>query len=93
METLRPLHLLHHPVEIAVMVSPSEDREGLPILFNHDMDVHRIVHTVGPERIAGEWWQGHHKTRDYFDVEDEAGKRFWIFRVRESGQWFLHGEY
>jgi protein ImuB len=93
LETLRPLHLLRRPVEIRVMVTPSDDREGLPVLFNHDADVHRIVHTVGPERIAGEWWQGHHKTRDYFDVEDEAGKRFWIFRVRESGKWFLHGEF
>lgn len=90
---LRPLHLLPRPREILVMVSPSDDREGRPVSFTHDGDVHRITQAVGPERIAGQWWQGHLKTRDYFDVEDETGERFWIFRVRESGKWFLHGEF
>ena len=90
---LRPLLLLSRPTEIGVMVSPSDDREGRPVSFNHRGLLHRIRHTVGPERIAGQWWQGHHKTRDYFDLEDEDGKRFWIFRVRETGKWFLHGEF
>jgi protein ImuB len=75
------------------MVSPSHDREGRPVLFAHHGEVHRLAHAVGPERIAGQWWQGHLKTRDYFDVEDEDGKRFWLFRVAETGRWFLHGEY
>ncbi len=56
--------------------------------------MHRIAHSVGPERIAGAWWRGHHKTRDYYDVEDEdTGQRFWIFRVAESGKWFVQGEF
>ena len=75
------------------MVTPSHDRDGKPILFTHHGEVHRLAHAVGPERIAGQWWQGHFKTRDYFDVEDEQGKRFWIFRVGETGRWFLHGEF
>jgi protein ImuB len=90
---LRPLHLLRKPMEIRAMVSPSHDRDGRPILFADRGQVHRLAHAVGPERIAGQWWQGHFKTRDYFDVEDEAGKRFWIFRVGETGRWFLHGEF
>jgi protein ImuB len=90
---LRPLHLLCHPVEVRAMVSPSHDRDGRPILFTHEGEVHRLAHAVGPERIAGQWWQGHFKTRDYFDVEDEYGKRYWIFRVAETGRWFLHGEF
>jgi len=89
----RPLHLRSHPSAILVMVSPSDDQEGRPVSFTHDGDVRRIAQAVGPERIAGQWWQGHLKTRDYFDVEDEAGERFWIFRVRENGKWFLHGEF
>ena len=36
--------------------------------------VHPVVHAVGPERIAGRWWDGHDKTRDYFDVDDPAGQ-------------------
>jgi protein ImuB len=75
------------------MVSPSDDRDGRPILFRHDNEVHRLTHAVGPERIGGEWWRGHRRTRDYFDVEDADGKRFWIFRVNDSHRWFLHGTF
>jgi protein ImuB len=53
--------------------------------------VHRLVHVRGPERIAGQWWNGSGKTRDYFDVADTAGSRFWLFRVMETNQWYLHG--
>ncbi len=91
--TLRPLHLFRRPVEIRAIVSPSHDRDGRPISFTHQAEVHRLLHAVGPERVAGQWWQGHFKTRDYFDVEDESGRRFWIFRVAENGKWFLHVEF
>jgi len=73
------------------MVSPSHDAEGSPVSFTHEGTVHAVVHVVGPERIAGVWWDGHDKTRDYFDVEDTTGQRFWIFRVVQTGRWFLHG--
>ncbi|HEV2295097.1 MAG TPA: DNA polymerase Y family protein [Tepidisphaeraceae bacterium] len=89
----RPLQLLPEPVEIAVTVSPSEDRDGRPIQFRDGRNMHRLTHAIGPERIAGEWWRGHRRTRDYFDVEDEAGKRFWVFRVNETHRWFLHGTF
>ena len=56
------------------MVSPSDDRDGRPVLFRLGSDVHELRHAVGPERISGEWWRGHDKTRDYFDVEDEDGQ-------------------
>jgi nucleotidyltransferase/DNA polymerase involved in DNA repair len=88
---LRPLHLFPQPIEIRVMVSPSNDAEGQPATFTHEGQVRTIVHAVGPERIAGRWWDGHDKTRDYFDVEDTAARRFWLFRVRETGRWYLHG--
>jgi protein ImuB len=90
-DAVRPLQLLGEPVEVRVMVSPSDDRDGRPILFRQDQDVHELTHAVGPERISGEWWRGHEKTRDYFEVEDRTGKRFWMFRVNETGKWFLHG--
>ena len=65
-----------------------------------------MVRVEGPERIAMEWWkqEGHALTRDYFRVEDEEGRRFWIFRdglyerelADEKGRplpanWYLHG--
>jgi protein ImuB len=87
----RPLQLLPEPTEIAVMVSPSEDRDGRPILFRHQHQVHELRHAIGPERISGEWWRGHDRTRDYFDVEDDEGRRFWLFRVQETNRWYLHG--
>jgi protein ImuB len=75
------------------MVEPSDDRDGAPISFNVDNETHQIVHAVGPERIAGAWWLGHDKTRDYFDVEDDTGRRWWVFRVLETFKWYLHGSY
>jgi protein ImuB len=90
---VRPLHLLTTPELIGVMVSPSHDRDGRPISVSWRGQVHRLSHSIGPERIAGQWWEGHHRTRDYFDVEDEDGIRLWIFRVLETGKWYVHGEF
>lgn len=62
---------------------------------------HRIVRADGPERIFGEWWRQDkeiHAVRDYFRVEDETGRRFWIFRWGDGEddrtgklKWFMHG--
>ncbi|MBC8108864.1 MAG: DNA polymerase Y family protein [Anaerolineae bacterium] len=94
---LRPLHLFDWPEEILVTVSPSDHADGFPIQFSRPSyggATHRLSHSIGPERIAGQWWRGHDKTRDYFDVEDEkSGQRFWVFRVQETGKWFVHGEF
>jgi protein ImuB len=61
----------------------------------------RVRRADGPERIHGEWWRRDAEAplvRDYFQVEDESGRRFWLFR-RGDGvdpatgdlSWFLHG--
>ena len=89
----RPLRLFPCPAELAVMVTPSHDADGRPAAFVHDRQMHTVVHCRGPERIGGLWWQGHDKTRDYFEVEDPTGRRFWIFRVLETRKWYLHGSY
>ncbi len=62
---------------------------------------HRIRRADGPERIYGEWWRRDAETqavRDYFRVEDEDGRRFWLFRQGDGMDpatgglgWFLHG--
>ena len=90
---VRPLHLLATPAAVRVMVTPSHDAEGRPAAFVYDHLVHEATHVTGPERIAGCWWDSHDKTRDYFEVEDLAGRRFWIFRVAQTGKWYLHGSY
>jgi protein ImuB len=89
----RPLVLQSPPVELRVMVAPSHDADGAPLSFNFQGTLHTVKYAFGPERIAGQWWEGHNKTRDYFDVADEAGRRYWMFRVQETGKWFLHGRF
>jgi protein ImuB len=89
----RPLQLLAVPVAIRVIATPSPDGDGRPASFIHGGVDRPIVHSVGPERISGHWWEGQSKTRDYFDVEDSGGRRFWIFRVVETTRWFLQGEW
>ena len=86
-EKSRPIELLGEPVEIPCMVAP----EGLPVAFTHEDRVFQISVASGPERISPPWWEGRNKTRDYFEVQESAGRRFWIFRVAETRKWYLHG--
>lgn len=89
---LRPLQLLSKPERVEVS-APIPDYP--PMLFRHKGKVHQVVKADGPERIEQEWWlqQGQH--RDYYQVEDEEGHRYWLFRLGhyddENYQWFLHG--
>lgn len=88
----RPLQLLAVPEPIEV-TAPIPDYP--PMLFRHKGKLHTIRKADGPERIEQEWWlqQGQH--RDYYRVEDEAGRRYWLFRLGHYNdkifQWFLHG--
>ena len=59
---------------------------------------HTVLASQGPERIGGEWWRGRHPspvwaTRDYFRVQDERGRWLWLYRVLETGRWFVHGQW
>ena len=89
---LRPLCLLKNPERIEV-TAPIPDYP--PMLFRYKGKVHTVVKADGPERIEQEWWlqQGQH--RDYYRVEDENGRRYWLFRLGHyddaTWQWFLHG--
>jgi protein ImuB len=98
---LRPLTLLDPPERIEVM---AQVPDGPPRQFRWRGSVHRIARQEGPERIAPEWWRrrdGYSTnpgfTRDYYRVEDEAGRRYWVFRLglyeRETEQpdWYVHG--
>jgi protein ImuB len=92
----RPILLLPRaePAEVVALVP-----EGPPKQFRWRGTIHGVVHSQGPERIAGEWWR-HRKsqpTRDYYLVESDRGRRFWLYREglyeRETAapRWFVHG--
>ncbi|TYR36713.1 DNA polymerase Y family protein [Sphingobacterium phlebotomi] len=89
----RPTRLLNppHPIEVS---APIPDYP--PMLFRYKGEVHLIKKADGPERIEREWWieQGEH--RDYYYVEDNQGRRYWLFRLGHyqgdrSPNWYLHG--
>ena len=89
-----PLRLLPTPTEVWAVTRPSQDGDDArPAQITVAGVAHRLAHAAGPHRVAGVWWTGHDKTRDYFDVVDHAGRRFWVFRAAPSRRWFLHGTF
>lgn len=84
----RPLRLLRAPAPVvAVSVMP----DGPPVRFVFRGEEHRVARVWGPERIETGWWRGAMIARDYYRVETAAGRRYWLFRGRNDGDWFLHG--
>jgi protein ImuB len=95
----RPLKLLDRPELIAVLHAAPD---GVPQRFRWRGQVHEVARVEGPERIAPEWWRERSTTRlrDYYRIEDEAGRRYWIYRQGMPGDgrggvpdWFLQGLY
>jgi len=91
----RPLFLLQRAEEAQVMALLPE---GPPKRFRWRGMTHGVLHSEGPERIADEWWRNPEPKpdRDYYFVEDERGRRFWIYREGVSDEssaprWFVHG--
>jgi len=91
----RPVRLFRDPEAVEVT---AEIPEGPPARFHWRRTLHRVAAAEGPERIAPEWWRdkADAPTRDYFRVEDEAGRRYWLFREGFYGaktlpRWFMHG--
>ncbi|NCP14567.1 MAG: DNA polymerase Y family protein [Sphingomonadales bacterium] len=93
----RPLKLLDRAEPIAVLYASPD---GVPQRFRWRGSVREVVRVEGPERIAPEWWRERSTTRlrDYYRVEDEAGRRYWIYRQGIAGDgrggmpdWFLQG--
>lgn len=94
----RPSRLLPSPERIeTVALLPDQP----PVSFSWRGVRRRVRRADGPERIFGEWWRRDGEldaVRDYFQLEDEAGERFWVFRRGDGEQpvtgdltWYLHG--
>ncbi len=98
----RPLLLLPRaePTKVTALVP-----DGPPRRFCWRGITYDVAGAQGPERIADEWWrlttppqeERDMMTRDYYLVEDAAGRRFWLFREglyeheTVSARWFVHG--
>ncbi len=95
----RPARLLARPERIDDVLALMPDHP--PRRFTWRGVTHSVVRADGPERIHGEWWRRvaeTHSVRDYFRVEDEAGRRYWLFRSGDGERgmtgdlsWYLHG--
>ncbi|HEY6963660.1 MAG TPA: DUF6504 family protein, partial [Erythrobacter sp.] len=95
----RPLKLLDRAEPIAVLYASPD---GVPQRFRWRGTVREVLRVEGPERIAPEWWRERSSTRlrEYYRIEDEAGRRYWIYRQGIIGDgrggvpdWFLQGLY
>jgi len=93
---MRPLLMLPcaEPAEVTALLP-----EGPPLQFSWRGVRYAVAHAEGPERIRPEWWHDTHThVRDYYIVEDEDGRRFWMYRDGSYGgeahpRWFVHGIY
>ena len=96
-ERARPLLLLPQaePAEDVMALIP----EGPPRRFRWRGMTYQVEAAQGPERIGAEWWRHREPepTRDYYLVEDDGGRRFWLYREglygREThaARWFVQG--
>jgi protein ImuB len=89
----RPMQILDHPERIEAMALTPDYP---PKLFIWKGEQHIIVGADGPERIEREWWLEPGEHRDYYIAEDEAGRRYWLFRsghynAENNQHWYLHG--
>lgn len=93
----RPIRLFHPPEEVRVIYAVPD---GPPAQFIWRRQTISTARQTGPERIAPEWWHDSPGTRlrDYYRIEDHAGRRLWIYREGLGGdgrgpppRWFVHG--
>lgn len=92
-DKLRPIQLLHEPQRIEV-TAPIPDYP--PMNFRYKNRLHKVQKADACERIEAEWWLNAGLHRDYYIVEDEEGKRYWLFReghydADNKPAWFMHG--
>nr|WP_297800687.1 DNA polymerase Y family protein [uncultured Brevundimonas sp.] len=91
---LRPLQMFDPPQPVETL---AEVPDGYPLRFRWRRVLHEVKRAEGPERIGGEWWRApDQRTRDYYRIEDQNGRRFWIFRQGLYGEtpeprWYIHG--
>jgi protein ImuB len=95
----RPVRLLSPPEPVDHVIALHPD--GGPMRFSWRGKAYKVSAVDGPERLYGEWWKNRSESnavRDYFQVEDKDGARFWIYRRGDPAMpgtgdlsWHMHG--
>ncbi len=95
----RPARLLERPERLQNVVALLPDHP--PRRFAWRGETHVVTAGDGPERIHGEWWVRDGEVwgvRDYFRIEDERGRHYWLFRRGDGVEdktgdlsWYIHG--
>ena len=96
----RPVRLFRSPEPIETLALLPDNP---PAWFTWRGVRRRIRRADGPERIYGEWGRSDAEmwaVRDYFQVVDDEGARFWLFRAGDGEDartgpqtWFIHGKF
>lgn len=94
----RPPRMLERPEPVTVLAAVPD---GPPLRFVWRRVLRQVVRAEGPERIAPEWWDldtDVPRARDFYRVEDAAGRRYWLCREGLYGDgrgglpvWRLYG--
>jgi protein ImuB len=93
----RPVRLFNPPECVEVIFEAA--REGPSMHFRWRRVSYRVTRSEGPERIVPEWWREEKGTgtRDYFRIEDDEGRRYWLYRQGDGRpteiqpRWFMQG--
>jgi protein ImuB len=87
----------HRPSVVFEKPSPAQVislvPDGPPRWIRWKNEGGEVIAGDGPERLMFQWWDSDIAARDYYRVEDEHGRRLWMFRDAESNQWFVHGQW
>ena len=86
---VRPVMLFERP-------EPLDAEPDAPLRrFRWRGRAYEVGRSEGPERIEPEWWRGPESEgacRDYYRIEAQDGRRFWIFfQGGARRRWYLHG--
>jgi protein ImuB len=101
----RPVLMFDPPEPVEAL---AELPDGAPARFTWRRVSRRVRRADGPERLSPEWWRPRPdgrqvRTRDYYCVEDDGGRRYWLFREGLYGReyaghdderapsWWMHG--
>jgi protein ImuB len=96
----RPILMFDPPEPVQTI---AELPDGVPANFIWRRAPRRVTKAEGPERLSPEWWNTSPpalaRTRDYYRVEDDQGRRYWLFReglynredIDRAPSWWLHG--